>query len=340
MLNSRSQTQSRLAPLCRGQSDYLSEGFTVADENGYDNNGTTNTVTLNIPPVFGASAGRSGAIEALVQSEIPSTFANIVNIKSFTLSGRAVSTCETGSAYAIFAGGTTCDKQIEWSGSDTSVTGDVHSNGTITISGSGNEVVGNITWGDADIPSDLNQGNNTIPNATLIGFQEYPVNFESTDYSIDSPPENITFVADDYADTDGDGYLNLDNGVYYTPGNIILNLGYVEGNVTFVAGGFIDISGSNHNLTPYVDNLLAFSYYDPGLEDPDKRCTEPVVKFAGSDHYWEGIVFAPDAMIDMSGSDNSTFAGSLIGYTIRMPGSELGIEVIEDTGNPIISLIE
>ena len=65
-----------------------------------------------------------------------------------------------------------------------------------------------------------------------------------------------------------------------------------------------------------------------------------VVKFPRSDSDWQGVIFAPFGGIDMSGSDNSTISGSLIGYKIKMPGSELGINVIEDVGNPKISLIE
>lgn len=349
--------------MCRGL-DYTTEGLVVAYENGYDNNGTSNTVNINVPPVYGASAGRPGAIEAIVQSEIPSTFANIVGISSFDLTGRAVTICDFGGEYAIFAGGTYCDKQIEWAGSDTLVNGNVHSNNTIHISGQNNAVIeGRITWVNPNDLSDLNQENNNIPNAFEVGIiEEYPVpahfvkesyqpgGFRADEADAENKYYSFTGIVDQTAlENHPDGPLIeevgetwvLKSGLYYTTGDINLSKSYLIGNqVTFVAGGTIDISGSNHNLSPYVDELLAFSYNDPGIADPDKRCSEPVVKFAGSEHVWAGIIFAPDAMIDMSGSDNSTFAGSLIGHTIRLPGSELGITVIKDEGNPRISLIE
>lgn len=330
--------------MCRGLEDYVAEGFTVADENGYDNDGTSNWVSINAPPVYGSSAGSSGAVEAIVQSEIPSTFANIIGISSFDLSGRAVSTCEIGGAYAIFAGGEYCDKQIEWSGSETLVIGDVHSNNSIHISGSGNEVQGNITWANPfDENNELGQADNTIPDPTPDGPLPYPVNYEWTDYSSGyfSFPGGIESFDDLGGHISGSsGNWVMEDGVYYTPGIIKLNLQDVRGNVTLVAGGFIDISGSDQNLTPFIDGLLAYSYGDPGEDDPDKRCTEPGVKLAGSNSLWEGVIYAPEGMIDMSGSDNSTISGSLIGHTIRMPGSELGVEVIEDEGEPKISLIE
>lgn len=334
--------------LCRGVENYIAEGYTVADENGYDNDGTSNTVSINSPPVYGSSAGSSGAVEAIVQSEIPSTFANIIGVSSFDVSGRAVSTCEIGGAYAIFAGGEYCDKQIEWSGSDSLVIGDVHSNNSIHISGSGNVVQGNITWADPfDELNELSQADNTIPDPTQDGPLPYPVDYNWTDYSTGyfSFPGGIESFTDLGAhvqpDTENPNYdWVLDDGVYYTPGIIKLDFQRVRGNVTFVAGGFIDISGSDQYLTPFIDGLLAYSYGDPGSEDPDKRCTEPGVKIAGSNSLWEGVIYAPEAMIDMSGSENSTVSGSLIGHKIKMPGSVLGVEVIEDEGEPSISLIE
>jgi len=347
--------------LCRGQENYVSEGFAVANENGYDNNGTSNTVSINIPPVYGASAGRSGAVEAIEHSEIPSTFANIVGISSFDLTGRAVTTCNFGGNFAIFAGGTDCDKQIEWSGSTSLVNGNVHSNNIVHISGSENEVNGNITYVDPPPPHDnyldpLTTLNPAEGNPSRLGNTlPYPVDFQFDDYAPGSTnalaagsqyynfgSQKIDIgTLESYPDGPlieevGENWV-LSDGLYYTTDDIDISIGKVIGeNVTFVSGGAITISGSDQYLSHYVDGLLAFSN-----NEPDNHCSDTVVRFNGSGFTeWNGIVFAPFSVIDMSGSDSTAYNGSLIGYTIKIGGSNLELAFDPDLFTPQISLVE
>ena len=78
----------------------------------------------------------------------------------------------------------------------------------------------------------------------------------------------------------------------------------------------IDISGSNFTLLPpYDEGILAFA----NSADPD------ALKFAGSTGQFEGLVYAPNGMIETSGSTNSTLEGALIANRITLNGSSLDI---------------
>jgi hypothetical protein len=127
----------------------------------------------------------------------------------------------------------------------------------------------------------------------------------------------------------------LTDGLYYTSGNIILSASNLHGTATFVSSsGTISFSGSDQDLQPYSDDLLAFS-------DRDTSCFDFAINVNGSNSEWEGVIFAPRGLIEMSGSDNSTLRGSLIGDTIRPAGSQLTLIAQEQAapGPPSLSLL-
>ena len=261
---------------------------------------------------------------------------------------------ESSGNYAIFAWGEDCDKQIDWSGGSVQVNGYIHSNNNVDISGSNNDVNGLITYVtdyDAHESTTLNPAaGNPLPSGVL----PYPVDFQWEDYApggakaieavshsqyysfsgksdnglLEAPPPLIQEIGGNWV---------LRDGLYYPTDDIDIGYNYVIGNnVTFVAGGTINISGSDQYLQPYVDGLLAFSY-----QDPDNRCSDTIVNFNGSDIIeWRGIVYAPYGVIDMSGSGNSAYYGTLIGYAIKVAGQNLTITYDEDLFQGEISLIE
>ena len=63
---------------------------------------------------------------------------------------------------------------------------------------------------------------------------------------------------------------------------------------------------------------------------------------SGSTNSWEGVIYAPDGMIEMSGSSNTTLTGSLIGYTVKANGSDLRIQADPDLfpGDPVTRITE
>ena len=98
------------------------------------------------------------------------------------------------------------------------------------------------------------------------------------------------------------------------------------------------ISASNQVLTPRWENLLVFAGQPYSGVD---QCDKFVVSMSGSDQNWTGIIYGPNGLIEMSGSTNTTFTGSLIGFSVRLNGSEMEIIANPDFfsgGEPFVRL--
>lgn len=342
---------------CQNLPDYQAVGFSVANENLYIGDGTTHTVTINVPPSFGVSAGKLSHLEVIVNSIMPTTLAKIFNINSFSASARAVGHCQGGGGYAIFAGADDCGsggKTIDWSGSKVTVEGNVHSNDNLYVGGQSNWVNGTATIVElaqppSYYPSSSITFNPPSPNPVQSSSKPYPVVYNYDDFA---PGGSEAMYAGshyyscnckmDLGWLQSHGLYNsttqvLNDGVYFTTGDVDLSAGSLVGNrVTFVAGGVINISGSDQFLRPYTSGLLAYSYN----YSTTNQCTTPLVKFAGGSNDWGGIIFVPHGLIEMSGSSTSSYDGGLIGWSIRINGSDLNISYNPAYFSPVISLTE
>lgn len=76
----------------------VAAGRAAAEQNGFTDGAGGTTVSINIPPKYGETAGFSGYIEAVVQYPSPTYFMNMFGFKSVTMTSRAVA--GTGSTYA------------------------------------------------------------------------------------------------------------------------------------------------------------------------------------------------------------------------------------------------
>ncbi len=154
-----------------------------------------------------------------------------------------------------------------------------------------------------------------------------------------------TVNADITADDMKDGSGNYIDGVYYTEnGDIFLNDSDIgtEANpvhITLVSrNGKVEINGSKQYLEPFTDHpdLMFNTYlvyggikYDLGTPE---QCDKEAIKVNGSDSQWNGVFYAPNALISFSGSGTSTILnGSLIGWAVRLGGSEITIKAPDDT---------
>jgi hypothetical protein len=120
-------------------------------------------------------------------------------------------------------------------------------------------------------------------------------------------------------------------GIYRTTNDIDLSISNIAGTVTMVAdpapgssAGVISLSGSNHDLDDFADRLFLFSTYPMPPNSLD-GCVKAAIKLSGSGHDWQGVIFAPNGMIEYSGSSGTSVNGSLIGLTVTMNGSVNGV---------------
>ncbi|MDJ0959615.1 MAG: pilus assembly protein TadG-related protein [Acidimicrobiia bacterium] len=276
----------------------------------------------------------AGEYVTRVTRDVALSFAPLIGLNTLTVNGEASATCQGsgGSSNTLFALGDSCASygkdQIDISGSQENIYGGVHSNGNIRVGGSDNDFgpgdPGEDPFTYVDTFDNGGSGNgfdSGYPKSTST--QPTPLEFELDDYRPGSG--NAVAAGPDYfyvdGDIDGSFVESQGDGLYYSTGDIKLDK-EITATVTLVAEGVIEVSASDQDLEPYVDGLLAFAA-EPytGID----RCDKFVVNMGGSSNSWSGVIYGPKGLIEMNGSSNTTLTGSLIGYSLRLNGSELTI---------------
>jgi hypothetical protein len=113
--------------------------------------------------------------------------------------------------------------------------------------------------------------------------------------------------------------------VICTSGKLELSDSGITGNVTFRSKGDMSLSGSNWNLTPYWNNVLAYS----------DSTSNAALDLSGSNGTWRGIIMAPKGHLKFAGSNNFTVLGSLISNTMVLSGSNWTINANAGGGTPV-----
>jgi hypothetical protein len=247
-------------------------------------------------------------------------------------------------APAVIAGRHGCSDHstLTWGGHNVTINGDVFSNGGADWSGDGT-VSGNLSWvqhpptaGCGD--NSFNTHGNTANIVTTQTYTDYPLPYR--DYTKEQlcaqEPGKIVFDIGDVTDIDSNpAYLMsanppvLRDGVYCATGKgdwkgskIAIKTNGTQGKVTLVAEQ-ITISGSNVHLTPYYPQSPAtaqLTVYAYGTGSS-------TVNWSGADGIWQGIVFAPNGNIHLTGAGNGV-AGSLWGYTVDFTGKDTTLSAV------------
>ena len=168
-------------------------------------------------------------------------------------------------------------------------------------------------------------GSNNVYEATQSSVLPLPVEYDIDDYKPGGVAAEAAQEEGRYHYIGGDLKVSSSgevlDGLYYVTGDVKLSGSELSGEVTIVAQGRIKASGSNHSFTAYSGDLLFFCQEGNGGQ---KGCKEAVIKVAGSGMIWDGVVYAPEGLIQVSGS-NSTLKGGLIGASLKLSGSNLEI---------------
>ncbi len=307
---------------CTG-GDPLAAGIAAAERNGYP----ASEVTLT-------NLG-GNTFEARIATSSRTFFARAIGRDSVGIATRAVADCAegAGSGNAIFAEGDSCTsykkRQIDISGSSQTVYGGMHSNDNIHIGGSSNDFgpgnpppTDSVTYVTSFHDGGSGNGFDPLYPEQVDGYPS-GVSFDLARY--DTGGEAAVAAGGQYyrlnGDIDGAFIEARGDGLYFATGDIKLDK-TVDLDVTLVARGVVEISGSDQELNPFIDNLLIFGA-EPytGID----RCDKFVVSLSGSTQNWSGLIYGPNGLIEMNGSSNTALTGSLIGYAVRLNGSELTI---------------
>jgi hypothetical protein len=327
--------------MCLGD-DVFSAALALASENGYENDGVGDIVTVNNPPAAGANAGNSDYVEVVIVSNFPGALIQFIRPGGLQITVRAVSTCllGVGSGYpAIHANSQTCNNTLLWSGSSGSVQGGIHSNNDVQITGNNTTIAGMASYVTT---IDANPVNVTfIPappnNPVQINVTEDPLGFDIEDYAPGGSKAALAQGAGfyRYCDCNIDMKWLEDNhyfdeatdtlldGLYYATGNISINGPNVHGNaVTLVAEGEVKLRGPNQSISPYMNDLLAFS--GKAHSSDNMACNNPVIKLSLSGSTYEGYFYAPYGHINISGA-NIQVTGALVGHVVSVTGSGFSV---------------
>ena len=306
-----------------------------AENNGYTSeNGATIIVNTRY-------RGNPGAIEVIIEVDQPFIFARALGLDSVDVSARAVASRAPGFGTAIFAHATGCGgagaNEIDITGSNIVVVGGIHSNGDLKTASSDIYVDGPITT--LCEPQITGSGGVTATgDVTQVSSEEdWPIYYEYFDFGPctfkSSGDLKITKFSEEYWLNEDFATGILKPGVYCAEEDISINQS-ASGNVTFISHRQISFSGGSFDLKAYQNDVVAFSDWDPN--GPSKN----VIHFGTASLTWEGLLFAPNGRIQISGSTAISGAGAVIGRTVKISSSDINITGLKFDDNGAPKLVE
>jgi len=235
---------------------------------------------------------------------------------------RIVDIGDNPGAIALWANSTSAVNAFEWTGSQHVSYGAIHSNSGMTWAGSLNTINGPVNY----VTSFQNAGSQNTFSVTprVVTPQPLPQLVDLDDFRPGGPVQAALGAAylDQSAECtnkhkwqrNGSGVV-LPAGVYWIPCDVKLAGSSFSGNVTIVATGTIQLSGSSATFAPYYR----------GLQFATTSNDDSAAKLATSSLTLGGFVFVPAGGIEASGA-KSLFKCSLIGDTIKLAGAQITLD--------------
>ncbi len=203
---------------------------------------------------------------------------------------------------------------IVWSGSGGSVDGLNHSNGDIKISGAAKTINGR-TRHKGELK--LSGGNHVFSQPPeKVTRADWPLASELSDYR---PGRALALSLgsqffDMRRECNQNGQWELKNntapGLYWVPCKVVVKGSKVVANVTVVSNFDMEVTGSKHKITPFVDGLVFYTNLN----------SDTAIKISSSKSDFKGYIVARRGSIVMSGS-NQTVGCGLLGQDIKLSGS-------------------
>jgi hypothetical protein len=338
------------------QKDWREYALASALANGYDNNGETNIIELNTPPVSGKNVNNPEYIQVIITSRISTFFGTVIGIPHITVSSQAVSQTKPaefgqmfdGYAVVSLAPTSKCEdekKRSFW----------IHGEATISLTGGGVFVNSNNT--DCAF---IQQGSGSVriiddSPISIVGGAEiqkpqlltpFPPQTGASPISYPPPfrmPQigcgtKIAEISGGVPDADGkiinatlspgswsedfppEGVTFLESGVYCIGGNVSVEGTLIgTGIVLFVEKGSVGFSkGAQVELSaPKSGQLAGLLLYMP--QDNHSRLTLN----GNNDSNYKGTILAPGADLHLNGLDSKEgYHSQIIGYYIKVDGQD------------------
>jgi hypothetical protein len=322
-----------------------------ADSNGYDNDGISNTVELNTPPIDGPYSDNPEYIQVIITSHLDTFFGPIIGVPSLRVSTQAVSQTQPamygemfeGYALVSLAPSSRCEKREGFV---------ISEEATLWLQGGGlfinsnNPTCAYVQFGSGSVRLDENLpftivGGATIqkpklhtpfPPQTGAVPMSYPPPYQMPKVGCGSTNAEVIGIdgsAMTLGNWDGDfppeGVSRLESGVYCIGGDFIVEGGNsLEGDgVTFVVKhDNIRFSGSaTIKLTAPISEGISYSGLLIYMPMGNKKTLTLNGNYASE---FKGTILAPSAHIQLNGMDNDDgFASQIAGYTIEVKGMDI-----------------
>jgi Flp pilus assembly protein TadG len=325
--------------------------LTTAAANGYTNDTTHSTVTVNIPPQSGEFVNKAGYAEVIVQFNQSRSFSNIFASGAIPVKARAVARAEYNPNIGILVLDPTVSGALNLSGSSTvTVPGSVivNSNNSTAAKASGSA---GVNASEIDITG-------TGPgysSSSSVGFQAPTIKTGVAPTAdplaaLPAPdPNSLTVQSSSTYKTDPNkpATLTLQPGVYKggieiksTPG-VVMESGtyYLEGHGLTMSGGSStltangvmiyngpDTSGKTGKIDVSGGGTVTMSPPTSGAYSgiaifQDRTSTQPITLSGGSGWDFTGTVYAAKGLVTLSGDSGATMGSQYISDKLTLSGS-------------------
>lgn len=357
--NRRAETAASAAALTAALTrieggDWRAAALATAAANGYNNDGETNTVELNTPPLSGPYAGNAEYIEVIITSRLQTYFANVIGIPYITNVASAVAQSKPAVMGEMFPGYAVVSlaprSECEALSGNRRPAFWIHSEATLNLEGGGLFVNSNnpncafISFGSGSVRVRDDSSRITVvggadiqkpqlitpyPIQTGAAYIPYPPPYQMPKIGCGEKEAQVdeltaTMSAGNWEEDvfPPEGVRFLEGGVYCLDGDFILEAGqWLEGNnvVIVVDNGNVNISGN-----AYIDISAPTGGQYQGLLIYMPIENQGVVSLNGdSGSNYRGTILAPGADVRINGLssfEGSAYHSQIIGYFVEVDG--------------------
>lgn len=330
--------------------NWRAAALAAAAANGYNNDGITNTVELNTPPLSGPYAGDSEYIEVILTSRMPTYFGRVIGIPTITSVAHVISQSKPSQLGEMFPGyalvslapQSKCDKRRGfW----------IHSEATLTLVGGGlfvnsdNPKCAFMSFGSGSIRvldasritvvggADIQKPKLITPYPIETGTAPIPyppayklpvITCGSKIAKIDEETGEMTSGNWDEGIFPPEGVTVLGPGAYCLQDDFVVSEGQVlQGNgvIIVMEAGNIHISGHAE-----IDLSAPKSGQNAGLLIYMPIDNAGLINLNGSDSSkYQGTILAPRADLRLNGMDSmrgAAYHSQIIAYYIEVDGTD------------------
>ena len=331
--------------------DWRSAALATARANGYDNNGVTNIIEMNTPPLSGPYAGNSEYIEVIITSHLDTYFGPVIGVPRVTSVARAVTQTKPaefgemfdGYALVSLAPHSRCEddqRKSFW----------IHNEITISLTGGGifvnsdNPNCAFVQMGSGGIivqdespisvvgGADIQKTKLITPYPVQTGAvpMAYPpaIQMPKLGCSKKATVDELTGTTMTAGSWGGDevfppvGVTHLESGIYCISGDVV-----IEGGTTLTGNGVVLVMEDGEFL---VDGNATVSLSAPqNKNSPAKglliympiRNKGRISLNGDSQSSFRGTILAPGGDVRLNGMEGRQgFHSQIIGYTIEVDG--------------------